>query len=341
MRAAWLSWEPVRLAISACNLSIFCRFLTPFLLGGPPTPTPDSRLPTPLPLADLFARLMPWGRRAEQRAAFREVLIEIRHDPMAGCGLYYLLDDAGLLADAAKKALAPLIDSIEHRATLDEEDLKIKLPMAFEPITDVEQDTLTAVIGDALKTFARSLPKLGEREKLLELLGLNDVLRRHAVHTAPLTFEVALDDVLAPLLQHCGERIRAYRKDRLSDARPGDYFQATRLKQRTRRFPRKYVAERDLEKHEVVRVEKVWKRGYFRVRRLSRRARYSRRWRLAGAGTRLPKDDAVAVVHHEEGQLYRLDHRYEAAVSDFVACFGLHLADQSVNPFTYQPTGPR
>ena len=284
---------------------------------------------------------MPWGRRAEQRAAFREVLVEIRHDPMAGCGLYYLMDDAGLLSDKAKEALAPLIDGIEHRATLDEADLKIKLPMAFEPITDVEQDTLTAVIADALKTYARSLPRLDEREKLLELLGLNDVLRRHATHTAPLTFEIDLDDVLDPLLKHCGQRLRPYRKDRLSEGQPGDYFMATRLKARTRRFPRKYVAERDMEKNEVVRVEKIWQRSYFRVRRLSRRARYTRRWRLASAGTRLAKDDAVAVVHHEEGQLYRIDERYEAAVADFIKCFTLHLADQSANPFTYQPTGPR
>jgi len=68
---------------------------------------------------------------------------------------YHLLDDAGLISTDAIKELEPLITSIEQRLHLDDEASKIALPMPFEPLTDIEYDTLTSVIAQALREFAQ------------------------------------------------------------------------------------------------------------------------------------------------------------------------------------------
>ena len=280
-------------------------------------------------------------KRTEQRVAEQEVLEEIRQNPIGGYGLYHVLDDAGLLSRRAKKELAPLIAGIAQRLHLDEESLKISLPMPFEPITDVEYDTLTFVIGQALQEFARELPHADEPLRLAQLLGINDMLERHVSDTAAITYEVSLEQILYPLLQHCGERLPFYRPDRRSNARPGDFFCVTQLRRSRQKFSRTFIEERNLQEGEIVQVEEVWDKGYVCVLRLMHTSDYSREWTFDYIQRKLPMERLLTAIHHEEGELYRMNTRYEGAVLRFIGLYQLHMKDQSIDPAKYQPTGPR
>ncbi len=289
----------------------------------------------------MIDRLLFRKRRAEQRAAKQEVLEEIRQNPIGGFGLYQLLDDAGLISRDAKKELKPLITSIEQRLHLDDEALKISLPMPFEPITDVEYDTLTAVIGKALREFARALPHLDEQLRLVELLGINDTLQRHVPHTAAIVYEVSLEQILHPLLLYCGKHLPFYRPDRMSNAQPGDFFRITELRRSKQKFSRKFIEERNIDEGEIVQVDEVWDKGYLRAQRLTRTSKYSREWRFDYLQRSLPNEEQLTAVHKDEGELYRLNTKYEGAVIRFIGLYQAHMEDQSIDPTTYQPTGPR
>ena len=289
----------------------------------------------------MIDRLLFRKKRDEQRAARHEVLEEIRQNPIGGYGLYHLLDDAGLLSRDAKKELEPFITSIEQRLHLDDEALKIALPMPFEPLTDIEYYTLTSVIAQALREFAQALPRLDEQLRLAELLGINDTLQRHVPYTASIVYEVSLEQVLHPLLQHCGEKLPFYRPDRMTNAQPGDFFRVTELRRSKQKFSRKFIEERNIQEGEIVQVDEVWDKGYLRAQRLTRTSTYSREWHFDYLQRSLPNEEHLTAVHKDEGELYRLNTRYEGAVARFIALYQAHMEDQSIDPAKYQPTGPR
>ena len=293
------------------------------------------------PVAKKKKRLLFGKKRAQQRAARQEVLEEIRHNPIGGLGLYHVLDDAGLISQAARDELAPLIARIEQRLHLPDEALKITLPMPFEPVTDIEQDTLTSVIGQALREFARALPNLDEALRLAELYGLNDMLKRHSEHTASIVYEVRLEQVLIPLLKQCGQHLRYYRADRMPNAQPGDYFHITRLKNSRQRFSQQFLEERSIQDGEVVQVAEVWEKGYLCARRLSYTGEYSREWAFDYIDRVLPRGEHLTAIHKDEGILYRLDTKYTSVVEDFISLYKTHLEDHSNDPTQYRPTGPR
>ena len=286
-------------------------------------------------------RLLFGKKRAQQRAARQEVLEEIRHNPIGGYGLYHLLDDAGLIAELDKEELAPLIARIEKRLHLPDEALKITLPMPFEPVTDIEHDTLTSVIGHALREFAQALPTLAEPLRLAELFGINDMLKRHVEHTASITYEVRLEQVLVPLLKHCGKRLPYHRPDRMPNAQPGDYFHITRVKRSKQKFVSSFLKERNIQEGEVVEVEEVWEKGYLCVRRFTHTAIYSREWAFDYLERKLPRDKHLTAINKEEGILYRLDTKYAGVVKDFIELYQAHREDHSEDPTQYRPTGPR
>lgn len=289
----------------------------------------------------MINRLLSRKKRDEQRAARQEVLEEIVQNPIGGYGLYRVLDDAGLISREAKKELEPLIASIEQRLHLGEDELKITLPMPFDPITDVEQDTLTAVMAQALQEFADELPRLDEQLRLIELLGINDMMQRHLDHTASIVYEVSLEHVLHPLLQHCGEKLPFYRPDRMANARRGDFFRITQLRRSRQKFSKQFIEERNIQEGEIVQVEEVWDKGYLCALRLVRTADYSREWTFDYIGQKLPNERLLTAVHKKEGELYRISDKYEAAIRRFISLYQLHMDDQSLDPGIYQPKGPR
>ena len=299
---------------------------------------PPTRL---RPVAKKKKRLLFGKKRAEQRAARHEVLEEIKQNPIGGYGLYHVLDDAGLLSKDTKEDLASLIASIEQRLHLPDDALTITLPLPFEPITDIEHDTLTSVIGQALREFAQKLPGLKEPLLLAELFGLNDMLKRHAEHTASIDYEAHLEHVLAPLLKACGTRLPFYRPDRMVNAQPGDYFHVTQLRRSKQKFSRAFLEERNIQEGEVVQIEEIWDKGYLFVRRLSYTASYSREWTFDYLDRRLPWDDHFTAVNKDEGVLYRLGSKYTDAVRDFIKLYQAHREDRSEDPTRYRPTGPR
>ncbi len=298
--------------------------------------------PTPIrPVAKKKKRL-PFGKkRAQQRAARQEVLEEIKHNPIGGYGLYLVLDDAGLISSQTRDELAPLLARIEQRLHLPDEALKIVLPMPFEPVTDIEQDTLTSVIGQALREFARALPTLDESLRLPELYGINDMLKRHIEHTASIAFEVRLEQVLVPLLKHCGKAFQFFRADRMTNAQPGDFVHITRLKRSRQRFAQQFLAERRIQEGEVVQVVEVWEKGYLCARRLSYTGEYTQEWAFDYLDRTLPRGEHLTAIHKDEGGLYRLYPKYTGAVTDFIDLYKAHLEDHSDDPNQYRPTGPR
>jgi hypothetical protein len=285
-------------------------------------------------MAGLKYRWQFWRKRAAQRAARNEVLAEIRQNPVGAYGLYHLLDDAGLLTRAAKRELAPLMAAIAQR--LDHgEDVPVSLALPFAPLTDPEHDTLTSLLGQALRGFARALPRLDETQRLARLLGVNDLMARLAPYGAAITHEVRLEDVLLPLLQACGRHLPYYRPDRVCNAQPGDFFRVTRLQKSTQVFPPAFIAERGLEADEILRVEAVWDGGFLQARRLGRTSGYARVWTFGGRP--LPKAGPLTVLHQAEGELYRLPERYSGAADRFVGLYEVHRRDRSADPAQYQP----
>ena len=280
------------------------------------------------------------ARRAEQAAAAQEVQVALREDPVAGYGLYHILADAGLLTSSAQAELADLIAQVETRLRLPAEERVIKLPMAFEPITDVEHDTLTLVIGEAMAQYVASLPGTDEPQRLAGLVGLVDTLERHAGHTARLTLEVDFDAFLLRLLRHCGEReLRAHRRtDRLQ---PGDFVQIVRPGKAPGRMATRYIKQRRIEKHEVAIVETLWPQQLIVVERLLRTAAYTRPWPFPTVNKHLSNDPTRAVIHAEEGDFFRLSPRYRSAAGRLIAAFRANAEDRSQDPGIYQPVGPR
>lgn len=292
-------------------------------------------------MAGLIKRLQLRKKRAEQQAARQEVLAEIKVNPIGGYGLYHLLDDAGLISEEAKEALAPLIARIEQRLHLDDDKLTISLPMPYDPITDIEHDTLTSVIGQALHQFAQHLPHLNEAQRLARLLGVNNMLQRHVPHTAAIAYEVGLEQVLYPLLQHCGDKLTYYRPDRMSNAQPEDYFRITGLRSSKQKFARPFLQERNLQENEIVRIKEVWEKGYLCVQRLSHTAAYSRAWTFYQIQHAIPQDDTITAIHEDEGDLYRVRPRHDDAVAQFIDLYRRHMDDRSEDPTIYQPIGPQ
>ncbi|MEM6646389.1 MAG: hypothetical protein AAF730_09055 [Bacteroidota bacterium] len=279
-------------------------------------------------------------RRRKQEVARNEVLEAFYTDPIAGYGLYHLLRDAGLLSAAAQDELQPLVANAAHRLTLDEAALRIQLPMQFEPLTDIEHDTLTYVIARAIEELLRDLPSTDAPLRLAELKGLNTTLERHRDDTASFTHELRLADVLAKLVRCCGTAIDFERADRSVNVEVGDFFVVTDLKQARRRFIKAFLDERNMDAAEVLQVVDVWPHGYLRVERFGKQVAYSQEWFFQRPYRALPKEPTQAVVHRREGQLYRLSPGYAEAVARFIALYQQHQADHSPDPTHYRPTGP-
>lgn len=281
-------------------------------------------------------------RRAERRAreiAKNEVLALVRESPSAAYGLYCLLDDAGLLTPHTRAELAPLMRKIEHRLTLGEEPLPITLPLPFDPITDVEFDTLTLVIGRTMRQFAERLDQITPERRLPELLGLNALLRQHVQHTASLAYELALEDLLAPLLHHCGDAFTSHKPDGRSEVEPGDFFQIDRLDRSKKYFYAAFLTERKLGRGAYVRIDEVWSRGYHQARFLLGGASYSQAWFIEKIHRGIPKEGHLTVIHAKEGTFFRPHARFAAAIDDLIELYRAHTVDLSADPSTYQPTG--
>ena len=281
-------------------------------------------------------------RRAERRAraiAKNEVLALVRESPSAAYGLYCLLMDAELLSRSAKAELEPLMRKIEHRLTLGEEPLPITLPLPFEPLTDVEFDTLTLVIGRALKEFAHQLPTTDPDRRLPELLGLNALLRQHVQHTASLTYEVTLNALLEPLLRHCGDVFASNTPDGGSVVEPGDFFQINRPGRSKRHFYKAFLSERNLAQGSFVRIDEVWSHGYHRARFLLGGTQYSQAWVIEKVRRSVPQKGHLTAIHAKEGTFFRPHARYAAAIDDLIELYRAHTVDLSADPKTYQPTG--
>ena len=272
-----------------------------------------------------------------QRAAQKEVLEELRTNPFGGYGLYHLMNDAGLLSKSAKGKLAPLIENIEHRLNLKEEDLAVQLPLEFDPITDVEFDTLTYVIAESIREFIKDLPHISERLQLAELMGLNDTLERHLGQTSSLKREITLEQIVGGVLKHCGKEVPRYKGNRIVDVQEGDYMHIRNLARSRKWLPKHYVAERDLKRGEIVRVETVIRGGYMQVRRLNHKSRYKRRWSFFRIRYTLPKDNTKAVVYQEEGQFYRIVYPFREHLGRLVELYNKHSVDHSYDPERYQP----
>ena len=274
----------------------------------------------------------------KQLAAHREVVEELRTNPIGGYGLYHLMDDAGMLSKSAKKELEPLIIKVENRLRFKDEDLIFELPLNFEPISDEEYDTLTFLIAELIRKFVDELPHASERLRLAELIGINDTLHRHIGHTSSLRRELSLEQILAPILHHCGEVIKPVGSRKIHvDLRPGDYFLVRSLARSKRYLPGHYLAERRLNREEVVRVHEVWGKGYFVAKRMNHTARYTRRWKFFRLRKRLPKDNTLAVVYAKEGRIYRLPTKFMDPIHTFTQLFEAHAPDYSYDPERYQP----
>jgi len=274
----------------------------------------------------------------KQKAAYQEVVEELRTNPIGGYGLYHLLDDADMLSKAAKKELEPLVIKVENRLRLKDEELIFELPLNYEPITDEEYDTLTFLIAELIRAFLDNLSHGSERLILAELMGINDTLERHIGHTSSLRRELSLEQVLVPMLHHCGDVIHQERSRRREVyLRPGDYFHVRNLARSKRWFPGHYLAERRLNRDEVVRVDEVWHKGYFQARRINHSARYTRRWKFFRLRKKLPKDNDLAAVYLEEGRVYRLETKFMDPIYRFTQLFEAHAPDYSYDPDRYQP----
>ena len=272
-----------------------------------------------------------------QRAAHKEVLEVLRTSPIAGYGLYHLLDDAGLISRRTEEELQPILLSVEKRLRLDDSNLDISLPLKFEPLTDEEFDTLTYLIGELIRNFIETLPHNSAELTLAELRGINVTLEKHIGQTSSLKRELTEEQVLFPLLRAWGEEFRHNETYKTREIREGDYFHVRNLARSMRWFPKRYVIERRLNRGEVVRVEEVWRKGYLRVQRLGYTARYSRKWGIYRARKQLPKDNHQAAVYHEEGRLYRLDPRFIKPVLHFTELLSHHSIDYSADPERYRP----
>ena len=275
-----------------------------------------------------------------QRAAHKEVVQVLYTSPIAGYGLYHLLDDAGLISNKAKVELEPVLLLIEERFKLDDSELDIRLPLKFEPLSDEEFDTLTYLIGELIRNFVEALPHNPVELTLAELRGINATLEKHIGQTSSLKRELTEEQVLFPLLRTWGEKFRPHETYKNREIRPGDYFHVRNLARSMRWFPKKYVIERRLNRGEIVRVQEVWRKGYLRVQRLGYTARYTRKWGFYRARKQLPRDNRQAVVFHEEGQLYRLDPLFIKPVLNFTELFQHHSIDYSYDPDRYRPRIP-
>ncbi|MFK7846857.1 MAG: hypothetical protein AB8G77_16270 [Rhodothermales bacterium] len=232
-------------------------------------------------------------------AAKKEVIAELRQNPFGGYGLYHIMNDAGLLSVNAKAELAPLIAHVEKRMDLSEEDLVVNLPLKFEPLTDEEHDTLTYVIAKALREFINTIRTHQGRFRLAAITGIIDMLERHTEHTASIHFEITLEELLGPILNHCGEQ--GPLSDEYAHMGRGFYIQLGNLERSGKFFPSSYVDERALQPGEVVCVTKKLQNNYFRVMRFNYACNYTQRWYLNKSRTVLSTDNAVAVVNRKEG----------------------------------------
>ena len=271
-----------------------------------------------------------------QMAARKEVVEELRTNPFGGYGLYHLMNDAGLLSSSAKEKLQPLIENVEHRLTLTDEQLEIRLPLEFEPMTDVEYDTLTYVIAEAIREFIKDMPLDNERLMLAELMGLNDTLERHIGQTSSLRREMRLEEVMVALLRACGKGVASSRYETL-DVREGDYFQMRQSARSNKWFPNEYIRERRMNPGEIVRIDRVLRKGYLLVTRLSYKAKYRRSWHLSRPRFRLRKDNKKAVVYFREGAMHRIAFLFQEHVARFASLYMEHGKDFSYDPKRYQP----
>ena len=251
------------------------------------------------------------------------------------------MNDNGLLTDEAQEKLSPLVENVRHRLSLQDSDLKLHLPLKYEPLTDVEYDTVTYLLARAIKEFARDIQYVNDDLLLAEIVGLNDMMERHQPYTASIDIELRLEEILPHLFKRFARPQSFFRADQLPRADVGDYFAILDLEESRRRFPRDYIKERHLRQNEFVRVEKVLKRGFAYVSRLNYVGAYTQKWEFYEAGVIQPADPFSAIVYWKEGQLFKVDPRYQQHIDTFIANYLDHMTDRSVDPTHYQPLNLR
>ena len=282
----------------------------------------------------MFRKVPILGDMLLRNAAKKEVVQELRTNPFAGYGLYHLMKDAAMLTQSALAELEPLINSVEQRLDMDDEELKISLPLQFDPLTDEEQDTLTYVIACALHEFGVNFKNISPRLRRAEIAGILDLLERHKDHTAPIHFEIDLEDFLVPVITNCGERVRL---ENLISRSGGIYMIVRKADQTSRYFPTEYLKQRRLNKGEAVRVNLIIKRGYLQVERFNHRCFYTKRWHLYTMAHKLPKDNRKAVVHNQEGEFYSLPTIYREPIANLIDLYLYNMQDKSYDRGQYQP----
>ena len=285
----------------------------------------------------LFAKLHFGLNRRRKKTAYREVVDAFHQDPIAAYGLYHLISDTGLLSASAKRQLKPYVTNVETRLTLSEDDLQIKLPMKYEPITDVEHDTLTFVIGEAIREFDKDIQSANETLLLAELRGINSILGKHSSHTASISHELDINILVRNLLLRCGTRKKYQRPDGTSNIEPGDYFIISRLRKADSFFTGVFREERNLDIGDVVEIKTDWGSGYATATRLAGQSNFTRAWTIHQVRRAIPPKGDLVIVHAKEGIFYVPKPRFKVSVDQFVKLICHHDADMSLDPTLYSP----
>lgn len=275
--------------------------------------------------------------RRRKQAAYQEVVEAFQSDPIAAYGLYLLVNDSGLLSRRAQRRLRPFVENVEHRMQLTDDALKIKIPMDFDPITDVEHDTLTYVIAEALREFTRDIDSVKDKLLLAQMRGINSILERHASHTASISFEIDICAVVGKLLDRCAKGKKYQQPDGTSNIEDGDYFVVSRLRQFDTSFTKSYRDERNLKVGDIVECTTDWGRGYVTAFRLSGESNYTRIWSIHQVRKALTPDSALVIIHEKEGHFVSPLPHYRSAVNNFVELICTHDLDRSPDPTTYSP----
>lgn len=268
-------------------------------------------------------------------AAKKEVIAELRQNPFGGYGLYYLMDDAGLISVNAKKELSPLMANVEQRMNLSDEDLVVDLPLKFEPLTDEEHDTLTYVIGETLRNFADNFHHLEHRLQLAAIIGISDMLEHHREDTASIDFEISLEELLLPVLKTSAKKV-TYSQG-LSNWAKGAYMVMRYMEMSGRLFPDLYIRERNTRENEIVQVSQKLGNGYVAVKRLNYTSNYSKAWNLKIVKFKSSRNNDLAVMHWREGPLYKLPTPFSEPIRRLVDLYLYHMIDKSYDATQYRP----
>lgn len=288
-------------------------------------------------MRSLFERFSFSRKSKRQAAAYNEVIDAFHQDPIAGYGLYHLVNDSGLLSATSQHKLKPYVENVEKRIELDPKELRIQLPMKYVPITDVEHDTLTFVIAQAIREFDRDLDNTTDKLILPELHGVNRILKKHFRHTASISYELDVCSLVGKLLKRCGRRKKYLQRDGSSNIIEGDFFVLSRLRRQNDYFTLTYRNERSLKDGDVVEIATDWGNGYSGAHRLTGETHYTRPWTIHEIQRAISRDSDLVIIHEKEGHFVELLPRYQAAVHRFIQLIRAHDVDKSLDPAIYSP----